>query len=437
MRNTPLLSCRQHLATFFQGLGTWERAEYSLLVALAAVFPFSWRAGLWVMSLWLLAGVGRMVARRQHGNGYDAPVRRLLALPMALFATYLLSMAYTERMAEGWDLLLKMLPIALVPCYLLVGKVGYLTPRRLRGVGYAFVVGSTLLGAAFLLAGLWRVVAKGTPIYLLHQTMGFVPHHTYAAMYFLVALSFLYLEHRGRGAAMPRARKAWMAASGALLALAAYGVQSRSGLACLALWLLAAAMDVMLFRTRRRRGVALASLALLLGAGALLLGGKSNRLAQSIKTVFENKDRDVRVEIWSNAAQVIAQHPLLGVGAGDRFAALEHHHERHFLPSPYYGWHPFNPHNQFLDAWLAAGLLAFLLTVTLFVWPAVHAWRSRPRRWLLLCFLVVVAVASLVECVLARQMGIIFFAVAYSLLVVGGAAAQPRPSRPKHAKKRR
>lgn len=408
---------RQTLALFFEGMRPLEISEYLLLSATIAAFPFSWSVAVWGMLLWLLNGIVRMSVHRAFGNEYRRSVRWALLLPPALFLLYLATMGYTENVAEGWGTLSKKLPMLLVPCYFLVGRLAFLTRRRLRALGYLFAASCALLGAAFIVTALWKIAFRGAASSVLFYTSAMVPHHTYSAMYFLLSLSFLYLEHRDRGAGMPRWQKAAMLACGIVLVAITYLVQSRSGLLCLLVLFVAALADYVLVRNRHRRGVLAVAAVLVAAFAALFLAGGQNRLLQTAKAVSSDKGQDARIEIWSNALQVIKENPVLGVGVGDRFDELEHNHERHFLPSPHYGWHPYNPHNQFLDAWLAAGLPGLLLTVSLFVVPLAMAMRARPRQWLVACFLFVAFVACLVESVLERQMGILFVVFAYSLLL--------------------
>ncbi|MDY5969155.1 MAG: O-antigen ligase family protein [Bacteroidales bacterium] len=370
------------------------------------------------MLLWFLNGMARMAAYRRFGNDYRPAVRRALLLLPVLFVLYVITMTYTANASEGWDTLAKKLPMLLVPCYFLIGKVDYLTTRRARAIGYFFTVSCALMGVSYIVYALWRMAFQGTGSSIFFYASQKLPHHTYSSMYFLFSLSFLYLEHRKYGSKMSRLQKVTMLICGIVLTIITLFVQSRSGLLCLLVLFLAALSDIVFARMRQRRGVALVVGAVLLASfTALFLVGGQNRLLKTAKMVSVDKHQDIRVEIWNNALQVIKKNPIFGVGVGDRFNELENNHERQFLVSPYYSWHPYNPHNQFLDAWLTAGLPGLLLTLALFVVPLVGALRAKPKRWLTLCFLFITGVSCLVESVLERQMGILFFVFAYSLLL--------------------
>ena len=72
-----------------------------------------------------------------------------------------------------------------------------------------------------------------------------------------------------------------------------------------------------------------------------------------------------RVALWLAAFEVIKRDPLTGAGIGDSKTAIKAIQQKHF-PDRAYMLHLRHMHNQFLQAWVDSGIVAFLLLIYLF-----------------------------------------------------------------------
>ena len=72
-----------------------------------------------------------------------------------------------------------------------------------------------------------------------------------------------------------------------------------------------------------------------------------------------------RVAVWLAAFEVIKAHPLEGAGIGASKTAIQKMQQKHF-PNRAYMMHLRHLHNQFLQAWVDSGIIAFLLLLWLF-----------------------------------------------------------------------
>lgn len=105
---------------------------------------------------------------------------------------------------------------------------------------------------------------------------------------------------------------------------------------------------------------------------------------------------------------VVKDNVLLGVGASDRLDSLV----------PYYGSleRTSCAHNQFLDTWLATGVFGMLTLWVMLLLPMVIAWQRHQIFPILINTILIVNL--LVESMLERQMGVVFFAVIYLFYVM-------------------
>ena len=78
----------------------------------------------------------------------------------------------------------------------------------------------------------------------------------------------------------------------------------------------------------------------------------------------------------------------------------------------YYQERRFNSHNQFMDVYLSAGLLALLLLALLFI----SLWKGQ-RGYYKMAFLLVVFSFASIECVFQRQLGAYLFAIVLILMI--------------------
>ncbi len=72
-----------------------------------------------------------------------------------------------------------------------------------------------------------------------------------------------------------------------------------------------------------------------------------------------------RVAIWIAVLEVVKEHPLLGAGMGDSKKEIEKIQKKYF-PTRSYINNLYHIHNQFLQAYLDSGIIAFLLLLMLF-----------------------------------------------------------------------
>lgn len=159
------------------------------------------------------------------------------------------------------------------------------------------------------------------------------------------------------------------------------------------------------------------------GAAALLvvvLSLKPTReraftLIQALQSnqVDQNNPDSMRKGIWACSWELVLQQPWWGVGLGDfqtelnacyRLRGYDLAEERQF-----------NTHNQYLQIWVAAGLVPMLAFGTALFLQVVLAWFNKNR--LHLAFALLVASVCMTENILERQDGI-FFMVFFTTLLV-------------------
>lgn len=423
MKRQTLDAEQQHVGKFFDGTPRpLEISETILLCLFVATYPFSWQWALYVGAAVLVNAVARMICYRSFGNHYSKLAKAAIIMFPALYVVYLTSMAYSSNTADGWETLFHKLPMVLFPTYFLCAGLQYLSKRRLRLIGYAFALSCTAVALANIVGDLYKVAFQGAAGSIFYGAHKFTAHHTYNAMYFLFSMAFLYIDNKHYRNVLPNWWRIVCNVCTAFLIAVTWFVGSRSGILILIFLVLWFLYDVTFGNGHKKAGVWLTGGVALALAATLFAGqGAHNRLGATLRDATSGEQEDIRYEIWGNAMQVIGDNLALGVGVGDRIDALKDNHARNYADTR---WHNYNPHNQFLDAWVSAGLAAFLLTLAVFILPAIYVFREKPFFSLLLVFVTIAFVTSLVESVLERQMGIMFFCFGCCLLLL----PQSRPA---------
>lgn len=113
-----------------------------------------------------------------------------------------------------------------------------------------------------------------------------------------------------------------------------------------------------------------------------------------------------RMQVWKSALEVISKNPIIGVGTGDVIKTLLIKYEENEVVVAIDK--ELNPHNQYLQTYIAIGIVGFLVLVLMLLWPAIAA--IKKRQFLYLIFIVVFAFHLLVESMLERQAGVVYYA---------------------------
>jgi O-antigen ligase len=129
--------------------------------------------------------------------------------------------------------------------------------------------------------------------------------------------------------------------------------------------------------------------------------------------VATSESNAVRWLVWHAGVDLVKQHWLCGVGTGDIKDVLMQEYAKRNMQGAFK--EKLNAHNQYLETFLAQGLLGILWLVFIFVFALKKALKKKNIPWLL--FLVLVGFNFLFESMLNTQAGVVFFAYFYSFFI--------------------
>ena len=398
---------------------TWyNRLQYISLLLMAVAIPIGFHQALWASGLLALSSLIAMVAKRRVGNtALCGGLRWGLLFMAGYWLLLLVSMIYTKDTVTGWEILTLKAVLLIFALSFLLADTSWLTPRLMRGVGYAFL--ASITGVFLYLAGM--AVGKMIGGSTLGAVTGpsFDPrHHAYSAIYLAAAMVFIYHELYNHWGEIKPWLRGMLIAVVPLLILYVIMVNSRAGM--LTLYIIEATCTVHFALVRRRWWWAALMAVLLAGYTIGMEKALPTHVARVVETIEDlagDEPSDARIEINGGSVDAAKKQPLFGYGVGDyRHCLIDQYDEN--------GWESgvsaeYNAHNQYMETILSIGVVGLLLFGAMLVWPLFQAWRrSVNSLWLILLLTFIVTFNLLFESMLERQMGLLFIGFLYAIMTL-------------------
>ncbi len=333
----------------------------------------------------------------------------------SLWWFHLLGMLYTENIPRGLNDLEQKVSLLVFP--LLYGSVREFTAREVASVIYAFCAGTVL---AVLIA----FISSYSDYALTHDAMEFymsqfspAHHPSYIAMYMNFAIAALLI-----GIYQGSISGKWgVAARVALSVLAVSLVFPASKAGLINFVFLIFFMLLMLWFWKQftwNRIALIAGIAITVFIFAANDPVAGRRVSAAVETAAgesqgknEIESNQARIIGWSIAFEEIRKHPL-GVGTGDINDVLVGRYRE--MGYDALAEIELNPHNNFLQIALAQGILALIFFVLSLLFPVLKILKE--ANWFYAFFLISIGMNFMVESMLEKQSGVIFFAFFNALI---------------------
>jgi len=340
----------------------------------------------------------------------------LLAFPL-YFLVLLLSLMFTARLSEGFDLIIRSLSLLLFPLLFLFVKEDASSVRKLfdfllYGLVFSFfmnlisVVYEVVTVAVTMEMPVWDRIFTCWEMFMNEQFSSLI-NPSYVSLYILLVLSY-YLKKE--------LNTIWRLF--AVLILFVYLFLLANEAAYYTIFIMSV---LFVWKVKDRTKRYLLVIVVLLGTIVFVnnphffneptLGTtKSRNSVDQADLPITEHDRWLT---WKAAIYAIEGSPLLGYGVGDardvlvaKFKELGPEYEKHIE-------HRYNAHNQFLQTWLETGVLGIFVLMFIFTWLAFYMRRSFNEFAVFLALFI----ALMFESMLVRFNGIVFFSIIVPLLL--------------------
>jgi O-antigen ligase len=365
-----------------------------------------------------------------------------VALCLLIFYLFqAISLFYSKNKTVGGMWLEYRSPMAYLALILGTSFIPDLQRRKLLLLFAWLTALAAVLGLFF---GVFMFARTGDSGYMYNDNLGtlFDKQAVYFAMYVNFAVMiFVYFLHSGF--IQGKRAKNMAILSIVLLTAFNYLLASRTSMLILAIFLVSYITYIILKEKRFLTGFILLFGMVILGVFTTQLFPKTtNRFVSVTNSKFEynnlhpvdhfngetSKENwnslNTRLAIWNCAENVIKRNPLLGVGIGDAGDSLIEEYRKN---SFYFGIrYNLNSHNQYLDVGLSFGLVGMLLFLSSLIFvPLFRIYKS--RNYLMLFFVLSMAVYMITEVMLNRNQGVTFIAFFLILLGKSGMAGDKEP----------
>lgn len=405
----------QVLKQDFSCLHWTEKFETSCLAAMLATIPINTGISLVFTCCWFLSVVLKNSFLKRwsffawhQDKSYPYNKSAYLLIPLMVYwLAYLVSLLWTENLSKGWVEVGQLVWFFVIPLTCLCTDFRQISKRCIRAMFWLYVL-SLLLAFGYLLVNAILLTSQSPSHSFINSIKIFdlYKHHAYTSLFIIAGLAFLYTE-----LIRDQSRRMRILICSFICCLLLYLLfaNSRAGFLGLILLVFMCSLHTCIVREKYKLGlVSIVAVIALVAVVHFALPDQYRRLSKTTSELSQGETTDVRFLIMNNAWMVVKDNVLLGVGAGDRLDSLV----------PYYGSleRTTCAHNQFLDTWLATGVFGMLTLWVMLLLPMVIAWRQHQVFPIMINTILIVNL--LVESMLERQMGVVFFAVIYLFYVM-------------------
>lgn len=378
----------------------------SLLVAF--LIPLSHKITIYAIMLfvlsWLLSG-------QWIQNAKTAIKKSLFIILITFFLLHLVGLLYSTNMHAGWFDIEVKLTMILFPLVFFLSD--FLTEQKRKYLLLTFVTG-TALGMFMCVGDAFYEYYANNVNNFFYMKLSIFHHPTYFAMYICFSLATILKYLFYDESEFSKFVKSIFIILIFLFAVFIYMLSSKAGIIIYFITLATMSVPV-LFKKNKR---IFASFILLFAVFQIWFSLTQNMrfetVSKSLATAEENvttaESNGVRVLIYEAAIYIIKSNYVVGVGTGDIKDELMLEYKVRNMKGAFEN--KLNAHSQFLETFIGQGIAGISLLLLIFLVPFISSVKS--KNWLLMTFVILVALNFLTESMLNTQAGVVFFAFFYS-----------------------
>jgi len=327
------------------------------------------------------------------------------------FLILTISLVYSQNLPEGLRTLETKFSFFVFPFFLPILLENSTNQKKLLPIllysGLAYIV------VSFIDAGIhYQSTQSLTSFFYTELGVGFFKegsfvHPAYASFFYNILIAYVGLNLIKNQLSFTR--KLISAFLLGLMALFIFMLSSKFGILALAV----NSCLLLLFYIKESKQVTRAILVFLLGTFSGVIVITQTPLKQRFEAAFsamtngngKYSSSQTRLDVWSVTTEIIGENPLFGVGIGDiRDELLNKYNEKGYL---LYSERGYDSHQEFLQTWAASGVPGIGLLLILFFLMFQKA--RQTNNFLLTIFSILFLLFGMVESMLERQAGVVFF----------------------------
>ncbi len=398
---------------------------YTALLIFFVIPIYTWWLP-FIINFWILTWLLQGNFKANFKSGINT---KILFTYLAYFGFLALSLLWSSNLKNGYTTFETQLCFVIAPVLFYASNKIYIEKKQ--WFLYSFIGGSVVSGIFLLGRAFYRAITFTNGVFSFNPIVdgvwekrnvffstefSFLEHPTYLSMYFLISLLLLLFF---RASSFSKQKKYISTVLIIFMGILFFLLSSRSSYILILILLVAAFFR---FTIRVKIGI-FAFIILFLGLmiffqyfdvgfrGLTFNDSKSGEINMNIIdklkkgiTLEDIKNSDPRITIWGNAAEIIKQNPIFGVGVGDVKNELvktyTKNNERWAVDKK------FGAHNQYLETIVGQGIVGFVLLMLFVCLSFYVAFTKKNSVWILV--LVVITFYMFFESMLNSFAGVVF-----------------------------
>lgn len=350
-------------------------------------------------------------------------------LSVGFFFLNVIGLLYSVNKSFAWSNLECKMWFLGIPIVILTANPLLLTRKKIEKLFYLFLFSCLIVVVINFVWSLVDYIKTGDSWHLVYYNLTHLlpsrpMHPSYLALYATFSSFFAFYQLYYHSQSLKKIVKIILWISIVFFALLIFFLQSKAGI--LTYYFLLILMVVIFINQKRKRwGLSVVTVVLMIGIGYLLLQitphgrmkAAFNELSHNIETEIADPEyvpqsSGQRLMAWENSWEVIKNNFFFGVGTGDAMDKLMIEYQEKGLKTVLQK--ELNAHNQFIQTTMALGIVGFLFLVLFLLYPFYCS--IKEKDFLLFFFIMAVGINLLVESMFEVRAGSVFIPLFYSLL---------------------
>lgn len=132
---------------------------------------------------------------------------------------------------------------------------------------------------------------------------------------------------------------------------------------------------------------------------------------------MDHNSTNIRIAILLCTKEIISSNWLWGVGTGDMQKSLNDCYKAsEFSSELYEGGGGYDPHNQYFEVWIRAGIIGLIILLACLIFPLMQAYKTRDILYI--SFLLLIFLCCITESLLNAQKGVVFYSLFNTIFVL-------------------
>jgi len=399
---------------------TTYKIYYFLFLALVIALPIHGKLVPPIISLIGLNWILEFNFKQKYGRIIGSRRSKYLFSFGFFYVLYVLGTFYSSQMDSQEGALFNLevkLSLLVFPIFFTTIDFGLIKQKFKNKLQYAFIIGCFISLILIFNNAVYSYFQTNSTDVFYYTNLAFVHHPSYLALYFTFAIAILLnwiFQYTGGNTFKRNLAFILILIFQLFIVL----LSSKAGILALVMTYMLVILYYLVYKGHRTNILISGTLLIAFLLTLSLFPQSYSRFYNAESALEKEPDTDseessvARILIWQTSLELIKNNPLFGVGTGDVETELMKLYEEKSIKLAMD--ETLNAHNQYLQTFIALGIIGFVVLIASFVLPAVYAFRKKHLLYLL--FLAIFAFNLLVESMFERQAGVVFYALFNSFL---------------------